>query len=523
MNLYLKLREFKSFSALPKILFLFIWILSLAGCSSISKKPNPLYKTIHREHVQREFRAVWVATVANINWPSEPGLDVAEQKRQVILLLDLVEKNNLNAVIFQVRPQADALYQSHLEPWSYYLTGVQGKAPEPFYDPLQFWLEQAHQRGIELHAWINPYRAHHIAGGELSELSIVNTKPDLIVPLKNGYYWMDPTHPKTIEHSLAVVMDIVRNYDIDGIHLDDYFYPYPSYNQGEQFPDAKRYLEYTEKGGELTRDDWRRDAVNDFVKRLYGSIKKEKRHVKLGISPFGIWRPNQPETIRGLDQYDQLYADAKLWLNEGWLDYFTPQLYWKINQYSQSYPLLLNWWQQENTKNRHLWPGMSTYQTSDSAGIDEIINQIMIGRGMLMDKPGMVFWSIDALQKNLDFNDALRLGAFQHKALIPASPWLDLEPPEMPKVVIRPTKDFVALNWFPLDTEDVFNWLVYYKYDDVWQYKILPENRRSLELPAFNAGVALVEIAVIAVDRNGNESKRVNRVLGARDIQAALQ
>jgi len=273
---------------------------------------------------EREFRAAWVATVANINWPSRPGLSPDQQKKEALALLDVLHDHHFNAVILQVRPQCDALYQSSLEPWSYFLTGVQGEAPEPMYDPLLFWIEEAHKRGIELHAWLNPYRAHHTTGGEVTGYSIVKTKPELVVQLENGLWWLDPGLKGTQDHSFNVVMDIVKRYDVDGIHFDDYFYPYPSYNNNKDFPDNKSWNQYKINGGKLSRGDWRRENVNTFIKRLYGAIKDEKPHVKFGLSPFGIWRPNNPLAIEGFDQYNQLYADAKLWLNEGWIDYMTP-------------------------------------------------------------------------------------------------------------------------------------------------------------------------------------------------------
>ena len=234
----------------------------------------------------REFRAAWVATVSNINWPSEPGIPVAQQKAEASALLDLLGDHNFNAVIFQVRPQCDALYQSELEPWSYYLTGAQSQAPDPYYDPLEFWIEQAHDRGIELHAWFNPYRAH-TGSSEPSEQSIVKRQPELVYQLENGTYWMDPALKGTQDHSYNVVMDVVRRYDVDGIHFDDYFYPYREYNGGKDFPDDNSWQAYQDKGGRLARNDWRRDAVNQFISRLYKSIKKEKSHVKFGLSPFG--------------------------------------------------------------------------------------------------------------------------------------------------------------------------------------------------------------------------------------------
>ena len=211
----------------------------IAGCALIQHRTaNPgLPQAGTLREPEREFRAAWIATVANINWPSERGLSTDEQKREAIDLLDLLAQANFNAAVFQVRPQCDALYASELEPWSYYLTGVQGQAPDPYYDPLEFWIEEAHLRGIELHVWLNPYRAHHVSGGEVSEHSIVVKHPELVVKLETGYYWMDPAMQGTQDHSLAVVMDLVRRYDIDGVHFDDYFYPYPSYNNHKDFPD----------------------------------------------------------------------------------------------------------------------------------------------------------------------------------------------------------------------------------------------------------------------------------------------
>ena len=335
-------------------------MIVFAGC--VSTKPavtgDPYGRTPSAE---REFRAAWVATVDNINWPSKPGLPVEEQKKEAIKLLDLLYENNFNAVVFQVRPQCDAMYRSDLEPWSYYLTGEQGKAPEPYYDPLEFWIEEAHKRGIELHAWLNPYRAHHPTGGEVTDASIVKKRPDLVVKLgEEGYWWMDPALKGTQDHSYNVVMDLVSRYDLDGIHFDDYFYPYPDYNNNKDFPDDESWQAYQQGGGKLSRGDWRRDAVNTFIERLYKGIKAEKPYVKFGLSPFGIWQPYNPPAIGGsFNQHETLYADAKLWLNKGWIDYYSPQLYWPINQLAQSYPVLLGWWKDQNLKGRHLWPGIN--------------------------------------------------------------------------------------------------------------------------------------------------------------------
>lgn len=461
-------------------------------------------------HTAREFRAAWVATVANINWPSRPGLSPAEQQKEAIELLDFLKEHNFNAVILQVRPQADALYDSDLEPWSYFLTGKQGQAPEPYYDPLHFWIEAAHDRGIELHAWLNPYRAHHTTGGEISEESIIKTNPELVVKLKDGQYWMDPSKEGTQEHSTKVVMDIVKRYDVDGIHFDDYFYPYDSYNGGEDFPDDKSWNAYVAGGGELSRGDWRRESVNNFIKNLYKKIKAEKPHVKFGISPFGIWRPGYPESISGYDQYEKLFADARLWLNEGWVDYFTPQLYWSINQIPQSFPVLLGWWESENDKGRHLWPGMNVGLGGGQDNIDETINQIMITRGMLPQSPGAVHWSIGPLLKYDSLAVAIAEGPYRKEALVPRSPWLDNTLPDTPIAVSTIQGDHYEISWVPGKDEKVFRYVIYYNYGNGWNYKILDRNQNSILLKrvieSSSGDRPLVSYGVTAVDRTGNES-----------------
>jgi len=501
-------------------------ILSFFSC--VSTKPD-IQKdkelSVDYPRAEREFRAAWVATVANINWPSRPGLHVDEQKREALKLLNLLQKNNFNAVIFQIRPQCDAIYQSKLEPWSYYLTGRQGQAPEPFYDPLEFWIEEAHKRGLELHVWLNPYRAHHVSGGPVSDSSIVKRHPELVVRLETGYWWLDPGNQGTQNHSLEVAKDIVSRYDIDGVHMDDYFYPYPSYNKNEDFPDDSSWVKYTRNGGRLSRDDWRRENVNTFIKRLYTAIKEIKPYVKFGLSPFGIWRPYYPQSIRGFDQYDQLYADAKLWLNEGWIDYWTPQLYWPVNQIPQSFPVLLNWWAEQNYKNRHIWPGISIGRKKGEKGADETINQIMITRGIVPLSPGNVHWSIGPLFTNGDLREGLRYGPYEKQALVPSSPWLDKTAPKSPLVIHHVQQDNLLLSWRHNNADDVDKWVVYYKYANKWEYQILNRKVRSISIPYFSERQKstgnqkvndssnirsslnpLSAVAVSAVDRTGNES-----------------
>jgi len=252
---------------------------------------------------------------------------VAGQKAELLAILDRAAQLRLNAIIFQVRPACDALYASPIEPWSEYLTGAMGKAPQPFYDPLTFAVEEAHKRGLELHAWFNPYRAAHpSAKSPIASNHISKTKPSL-VRRYGKHLWLDPGEKEVQDYSLSVVMDVVRRYDVDGVHFDDYFYPYKESEGG--FPDDASWKRFG-AGGKLSRDDWRRENVNTFIRRVYETIKAAKPWVKFGVSPFGIWRPGNPSSVQGLDAYQELYADSRKWLQNAWVDYFTPQLYWRI-------------------------------------------------------------------------------------------------------------------------------------------------------------------------------------------------
>jgi len=483
-----------------------LWMGSCGGMKRIAATDVVVPES---QSAMREFRAAWVATVANINWPSRPGLSTEDQKKEAIVLLDFLRDHHFNAVIFQVRPQADALYDSQLEPWSYYLTGKQGVAPNPYYDPLEFWVDEAHKRGLELHVWLNPYRAHHTTGSDVTEHSIVKKMPESVVFLEQGYWWFDPSLQSTQDHSAAVVRDLVRRYDIDGVHFDDYFYPYESYNNGKDFPDDKSWEAYQRSGGQLSRGDWRRESVNKFIERVYREIKAEKKHVKFGLSPFGIWRPGYPESIQGLDQYNSLYADAKLWLNKGWIDYFTPQLYWPISKIEQSFPVLLGWWQSENHLGRHLWPGMSVARGGDEANLTEVTNQIMITRGMVPQSKGAVHWSISSLTRNPRLPEGLIKGPYKNQALVPASPWLSTSHPAAPRISESRTRTHVNLKWTHSRMQDISNWVVYTQYGDRWNYQILPKTQQTLEVPLqlTAEGNGLQAVRVVAVDRFGNESK----------------
>jgi len=460
-------------------------------------------QTITPPQPMREFRAAWVATVDNIDWPSKRGLPVEQQKSEIIAILDKAADLHLNAIILQVRPACDALYPSKLEPWSEYLTGEMGKAPSPFYDPLKLWIDEAHKRGMELHCWFNPYRAHHpSAKGPISSDHISKTKPS-ITKKYGSHLWLDPGEKDTQDHSIAVVMDVVNRYDCDAIHFDDYFYPYKekdSKGNTIDFPDDPSWRKYRQTGGSLNREDWRRENVNMFVERLYREIKAAKPWVKLGISPFGIWRPGYPAQVKGFDQYSQLYADARKWLQEGWVDYWTPQLYWPIAQTPQSYPVLLQWWKEQNLKRRNLWPGNYTSRVGSGAEKgwrpEEIVYQVKTTRG-IEGATGNVHFSMVTLMRNQGLCDLLKRDVYGEQALIPSSSWLDSTLPDMPD--IKPGSGSVS--WSHQGKKAEWLWLVQTRVKDSWETRILSASQHSCSI-----GGRVEVVAVRAVDRCGNLS-----------------
>lgn len=463
--------------------------------------------------IQREMRGVWVATVANIDWPSRPGLSSDDQKRELLALLDSAARLHLNAVVLQVRPAADALYASSLEPWSEYLTGQMGKAPSPFWDPLEFAVAQAHARGLELHAWFNPYRARHpSAKSAISPDHISVTHPELV--RKYGtHLWMDPGEPAVRAHTIQVILDVVKRYDIDGVHIDDYFYPYSendSAGKKIEFPDSSSYARYRASGGALALDDWRRENVNQLVHELYEGIKAIKPTVKFGVSPFGIWRPGFPEQIKGFDAYAQLFADSRKWLTSGWVDYWTPQLYWPIGKPDERYPLLLKWWAAQNTWHRNLWIGNYTGRVTGKPNgwpVSEIIDQIAMTRAQ-PGASGNIHFSMIDLMKNPSLSSALISGPYRLKALIPASRWLDSIPPAAPEIRIRreATTNGITVDIIPRGDEAAALWLVRVHAPSGWTYDIIPGITKSYELPGEWNSADM--IAVSAIDRSGNESFR---------------
>jgi uncharacterized lipoprotein YddW (UPF0748 family) len=464
--------------------------------------------------VAREFRAAWVATVDNIDWPSKPGLPVEQQKIELLAILDRAVALKLNALVWQIRPACDALYDSKLEPWSDYLTGTMGQPPDPYYDPLALIVEEAHKRGIELHVWFNPYRAHHPSSkSEISANHISKTKPEL-VKTYGKHLWLDPGEPAVQEHSLAVIMDVVRRYDIDGVHMDDYFYPYKerdAQNKIIEFPDEASWQKYVTSGGTLNRDDWRRNNVDTFVEKMYSAIKAEKRWVKVGISPFGIYRPGYPAQIKGFDQYTELYADARKWFVNGWLDYFTPQLYWPIEQTAQSYSVLLNWWASQNEKRRHLWPGNFTSRVGEGTvrawPPEEIVYQIKTTRGQA-GATGNVHFSMKALMQNRSgLSEMLSSGVYATPAIVPASSWLDDAPPGKPELTVALDEAAKVLRgtWKPVNGDKIWLWVVRTKIGKEWMVEVKPGTQMEVTFP-MEAERTPEVVAITAVDRTGNES-----------------
>jgi uncharacterized lipoprotein YddW (UPF0748 family) len=482
-----------------RILLMFAWLLPVMLFAA-EEKYRPATAT--PPPPPREFRGAWLVTVANKDWPSKPGLPVATQKAELTALLDRAVQLKLNAIIFQVRPSCDALYASTIEPWSEYLTGTMGRAPEPFYDPLAFAIEEAHRRGLELHAWFNPFRALHPQGkSPVAPNHISRTHPELVCRY-GSQLWLDPGEPSVRAYVLNVILDVVRRYDVDGVQVDDYFYPYPEKDPAGrdlEFPDDATWRKYGPSSG-LSRDDWRRANINLFVQGLYQGIKAAKPWVKFGVSPFGIWRPTSPPQIRGMDAYAKLYADSRKWFASGWLDYFSPQLYWSIDSPQQSFPVLLNWWAQQNTRGRHLWPGLNAANTGEKWGPDEVARQIAAVRRQA-GVDGEIFYHLRNLTDNSALTDVVRAACAQ-PALVPASPWLASIPPGKPKLTVaEDSRASLRLQW-ESTSNPASQWVLQFRTNQVWATEILPADRTNW---AF-AKPAPDLISISAVDRVDNLS-----------------
>jgi uncharacterized lipoprotein YddW (UPF0748 family) len=467
--------------------------------------------------VEREFRAAWLATVQNIDWPSRPGLSAERQRRELIAILDKAVELNLNTIILQIRPSADAFYPSRLEPWSEYLTGTMGQPPEPFYDPLEFAVDEAHRRGLQLHVWFNPYRVRAPGAKSRASSDHASRAHPEIVRQYGDYLWFDPGEPAAADHFIAVLTDVVKRYDVDGVHIDDYFYPYQVNDDAGNvvpFSDDASYERSVDAGETLSRHDWRRQNVDRLIERMYAEVKREKPWVLVGISPFGIWRPGHPEGISGLDQYATLYADVRKWQHEGWLDYLTPQLYWRIDSKGQSYPKLLAWWHEQNLKRRHLWPGNFTSRirrrpgTPESRDVwpaHEILRQIDATRNQ-EGATGNIHFSMKALMRNYDgIADKLKAGPYAKPALVPESSWLGDEMPPAPNVVARRTNDSIALEMKLPSGTSPWLWVVRVRSGDGdWSTAMVPggQNHHAVTVPP---GTTEHNVAVSAVTRLSRE------------------
>ena len=490
-----------------RLIFAFSFLLCLGAVAQVAPK--------------REFRAVWVATVNNIDWPSKPGLSTDQQKKEVIDLLEMHRKNGMNAIIMQIRPASDAFYPSELEPWSRYLTGTPGKAPSPFYDPLQFWIQECHNRNMEFHAWLNPFRVSQNAADPLAVNHIAFKNPEWIVNY-GGKLYFDPGIPQTRDFVVKVVTDIVSRYDVDAIHFDDYFYPYPL---KESFPDENSFSQYNRGFLAAQKADWRRDNVDLTIRMLSESIKKTKPWVKFGISPFGVWRNKADdqlgsETTAGTTNYDHLYADILKWQKNGWIDYSLPQLYWQIGHPSVDYLTLAKWWA-DHSYNRAMYIGHAVYKLEANASVPEwkdpnqLIKQIEITR-QIPQIGGSAFYSSVHFKRDLfGFTQTIQDKIYKHQALIPPMPWIDNKAPQSPE---RFRKKGHKLKWKTDKTEKELDKPVkYIVYLNAAGEKFDAQNPKNIFTITSDKSIVFkpnsrklrrkYEIRISALDRLHNESE----------------
>lgn len=435
--------------------------LSGAGCPSITGVMP-----------KRQFRAAWIATVVNIDWPSRPGLSVERQKQEFIRLVDEVVSMNLNAVVVQVRAAADAFYPSRYAPWSRYLTGVAGE--DPGYDPLEFMLWEAHARNLEFHAWFNPYRVSLGSDpGELAPDSPAREHPEWVVEY-GGQLYFDPGIPEARRLIEDSIIEAVENYDIDAVHFDDYFYPYPV--EGQTYPDEETYQRY---GAERfdSKADWRRDNVNRLIEELSDKIKQAKPWVKFGVSPFGVWRneatdPTGSATTAGAQTYDDLYADTRTWIRNEWLDYVAPQVYWNIGFDPAAYDVLVPWWSGEvSGSSVALYVGQAAYKIGDNNEAWDDPDEMPSHLRFNQDYPeieGDIYFSITQLLDNpLGFKDRLEEDLYRNPALVPIMPWLGgYAPRRVPLTGVRETQRGIELEWKSIPPGDNAAYYAVYRFDE---------------------------------------------------------
>jgi uncharacterized lipoprotein YddW (UPF0748 family) len=412
-------------------LFLLLDIFLLTGCVAQSTETEiPLPP-------KREFRAVWIATVDNIDWPSSKTMPPSEQRTEFSNLLDFHKRVGMNAVFVQVRAAGDAFYAKSPEPWSEWLTGKQGRQPEPFWDPLDFMIKEAHQRGLEFHAWLNLNRLVHKSSTSVSTENLSHTHPEWIISY-DGYKLFDFGIPEVRDFITQVTVNVAKNYNVDGIHFDDYFYPYVV--PGQIVQDEATFRKYGR--GFTNKADWRRNNINLLVEQIHNALQEVNPRLKFGISPCGVWRnkgtdPEGSKTYGALASYDDLYADSRKWMKEGWIDYIAPQVYFSSGFGRVPYKNLVDWWT-DNSFGRHFYVGMGAYRVgykerdTNWANPKEIPDQVRYFRGNETD--GAIFFSSRSLKNNsLGFVDSLRQDLFRYPALIPTMPWKDSVPPLSPK------------------------------------------------------------------------------------------
>ena len=423
---------------------------------------------------KKEFRASWIATVINLDWPLSSGLPPRYQKDDLLNKLDRLKSAGINVVYFQIRTEGDALYDSPTEPWSKYLTGEEGRAPDPYWDPLTFAIEEAHKRGMELHAWLNPYRAMRTIPSDFSQKTVLNeemdpslevilnrefdqeskmkvsgtsqradnhvsnTHPEWLLVMNDKIAIFDPGLQEAIEYNRDIVMDVVNRYDVDGIHFDDYFYPYPPNHMGSSSANEKLDDETFAKypRGFTDKDDWRRANVDLLVQMIHDSIQVVKPWVKFGISPFGIWKSGVPGGISGMNAFDTIYGDGIAWLEQRTVDYITPQLYWGIERWysvGQDYRALADWWADQAHKNeRHMYPGHGLYRTSSRTFSGTLFNQNEMPRQIKHNRSNpLIQGSVFFRAKNITsysskgFADTLKTNYYRYAALTPTMSWKD--------------------------------------------------------------------------------------------------
>lgn len=435
----------------------------------------------------QEFRAAWVATVFNLDWPMRAGESATAQKAELLTILNKAAQLRLNAIMLQVRPNGDAFYRSSYEPWSQWLSGP---GINPGYDPLAFAIREAHRRGIEVHAWFNPFRAK--ANASPVGKGHVSLRYPKLMKKAGSTLVLNPSHPTSTEHVLKVIMDVVNRYDVDGVHLDDYFYPYPP---NHNISDGKTPAQ-------------RRAAIDSFVSRLYASVKKSKPWVRVGISPFGIWQPGYPAGIEaGVNAYEHLACDARKWLTKGWVDYLAPQLYWSCSPVKQSFPALMRWWSNINPS-RPIWPGISTARIrskEDPARTSaEIAKQIAYSRSLARSSSGQLFWSWNSIGSNKGGIQNELIRCYPMASVPPPMPWCGKCVPAMPSLQTTDTARGVYLKWIPAD-KTARKWVIQARIGGQWRTLcLLPGMQTSVTLPVNFIGKA-DRIAVRAVSAFGNQ------------------